>query len=68
MKNQFGTEEEVEELLKWASAHYETCSIKGQGAIGGRYTYSFTPTSIGTICMIKCACGQKFDATKYEWW
>lgn len=27
------------------------------GAIGGTLTYSFTPTSIGTIVKVECACG-----------
>jgi len=30
------------------------------GAIGGRYTYEFTPTSIGDIGTIKCGCGAEF--------
>lgn len=33
------------------------------GAIGGRLTYSFTPTSIGTIATVKCACGYEIDCT-----
>lgn len=30
------------------------------GAIGGTFTYEFTPTSIGTIGTIKCTCGEQF--------
>lgn len=30
------------------------------GIIGGRYSYEFTPTSIGTIGVIKCTCGDEF--------
>lgn len=33
------------------------------GAIGGALTYSFTPTSIGTIITVECACGFKLDCT-----
>lgn len=33
------------------------------GAIGGRITYSFTPTSIGTIVTVTCACGHEMDCT-----
>lgn len=30
------------------------------GTIGGRYTYEFTPTSIGDVGVIKCNCGEGF--------
>ena len=30
------------------------------GAIGGGMTYIFTPTSIGTVCKVKCSCGEEF--------
>lgn len=30
------------------------------GAIGGSYSYTFTPTSLGTVGEIKCTCGDKF--------
>ena len=30
------------------------------GSIGGRYTYEFIPTSIGTIGVVKCHCGEQF--------
>jgi hypothetical protein len=39
-----------------------------QGAIGGRLTYCFTPTNLGTIIKIKCACGEELDLTNYESW
>lgn len=38
------------------------------GAIGGRFTYSFTPTSLGQITCVKCACGAKINATNFEDW
>lgn len=38
------------------------------GAIGGRYTYSFTPTSIGTAVAVSCSCGEKLNATDFEDW
>lgn len=40
----------------------------GGGAIGGRYTYEFTPTSIGTVQRILCACGESCDVTDYGSW
>lgn len=39
------------------------------GAIGGRLTYSFTPTSIGTIVKVKDnMSGSEIDLTDYESW
>ncbi|HDZ15697.1 MAG TPA: hypothetical protein ENH60_12490, partial [Pricia sp.] len=35
-----------EELKKF---HAHECTLKGFGAIGGRFTYKFTPTSLGDI-------------------
>ncbi len=37
-------------------------------AIGGRFTYLFTPTSVGTGISIKCTCGKKKDITDYSDW
>lgn len=37
------------------------------GAIGGDLTYSFTPTSIGTIIKVE-SCGHELDLTDYESW
>lgn len=34
--------------------------LKAGGAIGGRYSYHFVPTSIGTIGTVKCKCGDEF--------
>ena len=36
------------------------------GAIGGRYSYSFVPTSIGDIGEIICDCGEKFCFRELE--
>ena len=34
--------------------------LKAGGAIGGRYSYHFVPTSIGTVGTVKCKCGAEF--------
>ena len=41
---------------------------KNSGAIGGRLKYSFTPTSLGVITKITCACGESTDLTYYDCW
>lgn len=62
---------EPEELAKaqgFVSAHRELHAHESEGAIGGRFTWSFTPTSIGTIVVIRCACGESLDVTNYGDW
>ena len=50
------TDEQVRKAVEWRNAH--RCKFdKGTGAIGGRFTYMFTGTSIGEIANLKCACG-----------
>lgn len=38
-----------------------TLMMKAGGCIGGRYSYHFTPTSIGTSGVIRCSCGAEFE-------
>ena len=38
------------------------------GAIGGGLTYSFTPTSLGVLESVHCACGAKCDLTNTDDW
>ena len=53
------TPEEYEATINWIDTH-DVHSSHG-GAIGGTFTYIFTPTSIGTIGKIKCnICGKEF--------
>lgn len=58
---------ELEKLNKWL----KTKDIyKYSGTSGGRFTYSFTPTSIGTVITVSDAMEQKdkIDITDYENW
>lgn len=64
------TENEAGNLNNWIEEHDKKCPFTDpmkQGAIGGRFTYSFTPTSLGQITKIKCACGEEKDVTEYDW-
>ncbi len=54
-------EEETGNAAAFLKAHNELHAGAREGAIGGRYTYSFTPTSIGTVVTLACACGEKID-------
>lgn len=59
------SEEEQAAIDKWVKQHETECHNNADGfprggAIGGCYDYIFTPTSIGTVGIIKCDCGQHF--------
>ena len=57
------TEREDVKIREWKEKHNNEAhngSYAYAGAIGGRYTYEFTPTSIGTIGVVKCICGAEF--------
>ncbi len=52
-------------MTEWANKHKKVYT----GAIGGRYTYSFTPTSIGLVVKVKDAItGEEIDLTDYDMW
>jgi len=59
---------EQESIDQWCKEHDEKVhglntldkKLKAGGCIGGRYTYHFVPTSIGTIGTIECSCGASF--------
>ena len=61
------TEEEVQKAEKWMKEHNESAH-KGEsfGAIGGQYTYEFTPTSIGVLCGVRCSCGAHITLTDLD--
>lgn len=56
------TEAEQKAIDEWRHTHeqYNHGGSGTDGAIGGRYTYHFTPTSIGTVGKIQCSCGVEF--------
>lgn len=54
------TEKEEEKINKWMQQHEKEHS-GGHGAIGGKYTYVFTPTAIMTFGSVKCTCGAEYD-------
>lgn len=68
------SKEEFEKAKSWKKAHDLEKHIEpGQthrysGAIGGAYTWCFTPTSVGDVCTVQCSCGESLDFTDYESW
>jgi hypothetical protein len=61
------TQGEKDKGDRWIAAHDEDKRHPG-GAIGGLYTWYFTPTSIGVACTVQCMCGEKIDVTNYDLW
>lgn len=62
------TENEQKAIDEWVEKHTQEKHNGSHysGAIGGRYTYEFTPTSIGTVGVIKCSCGDEFTFKELE--
>lgn len=61
------SEEEQKKIEEWQMKHLkkkhwdkEHDCPNYSGAIGGRFSYHFIPTSIGVIGEVKCSCGKKF--------
>jgi len=56
-------EKQQEKLYAW----HNDCEHEG-GAIGGKISYIFTPTGLGTCLVVKCICGAEIDLTESEYW
>ncbi len=62
---------ERERLNTWLTKHNKKCKFNKPefcGAIGGRLTYMFTPTSLGILVKVKCACEETIDLTDVSDW
>lgn len=76
MKTFILADTELEAYELWRTEHNKTCpyyddgtkAVSPQGAIGGRITFRFTPTGIGTAVGVECACGTKQNLTDYSNW
>jgi hypothetical protein len=61
----------AEQYKKYNEWREEKNKTKGEvyvGAIGGAYSFCFTPTGLGTMVVVKCADGTELDLTEYEYW
>jgi hypothetical protein len=64
-------ENHLKRLESWSKTHDSLCryaDAKNLGAIGGRFIFSFTPSSIGTFINARCMCGESIDLTEEENW
>lgn len=62
------SEKEMTAASEWMDDHSKAHVMKSVGAIGGRWKWSFTPTSIGDVKKISCTCGAECDITDYNMW
>ena len=62
------TEAEHDAINAWMTEHDRTVHhadtiekrIRLGGVSGGRFTYTFVPTGLGTVGEVRCSCGKKF--------
>lgn len=57
------TDDKISKLSEWMSKFKPSTA-----AIGGEFTYCFTPTGLGTIVKVKHYQGEELDLTDYESW
>ncbi len=61
--------DECAKLAAWLAEHDKTCPFaRYSGAVGGRLTYSITPTFLLPIVKVQCACHPEavVDLTDYD--
>ena len=59
------TYEESKKAIDWIKNHKKECKLSS-GTIGGRFSYSFTPTGLGPLPSVQCACGESETLTNYD--
>lgn len=74
-KPRFGLYVEQNEAVRhWIKEHdvakhvYPGKKHRYSGAIGGAYTFEFTDTSLGTVVIVRCSCGERLDVSDYDHW
>ena len=62
------SENEEKAIEKWKKEHdkkvhgfSKKLRMKAEGVSGGRYSYHFVPTALGTSGVIRCSCGAEFE-------
>ena len=62
------TEEQYLQFVAWNEKHVPECPMYGRATLGGRLTWCFTPTGLGTLIEVKCKCGSGIDLSDTENW
>ncbi len=64
---QMGAGIDVEKYRKFL-LHDCPYTLRRRGAIGGGWSYTFEPTSLGTGLSIHCTCGYEENVSDYDNW
>jgi hypothetical protein len=62
------TEKQYKKYQKWRKAKKKKDGELYVGAIGGAYSFCFTPTGIGEIVEVTASDGDKLDLTDFDTW
>lgn len=62
------TEKQWKKYQKWRKAKTKKEGELYVGAVGGAYSFCFTPTGIGEMVTVRAADGEVLDITEYEHW
>ncbi len=65
------TKEGQKRLNKWLLNHNKKCpysNLSKTGPVRGGLTFTFTPTTLGTVTVVRCLCGKETDLTDYDSW
>jgi hypothetical protein len=62
------TEKQYKKYQRWRNAKKKKEGELYVGAIGGAYTFCFTPTGIGDFIEVKSSDGDKLDLTDFDSW
>ena len=68
------SEEEERAIDEWIKKHEikkhklvtPFLQMKAQGVSGGRYSYHFVPTALGTSGVVRCVCGAEFEFSELD--
>lgn len=64
--------EQIAKFVAWRDSpelHPKCAGVESKTAIGGAITFSFTPTTIGTVVTAECCvCNNKVDLSDYDSW
>jgi hypothetical protein len=62
------TEKQYKKYQRWRNAKKKKEGELYVGAIGGSYSFCFTPTGVGEIVTVQAADGDELDLTDYNTW
>ena len=62
------TEKQYKKYQRWRRAKTKKEGELYVGAVGGAYTFCFTPTGIGQIIEVRTSGGDRLDLTDFDTW